>query len=138
MTKYKGSILFLGLVFLTTGALFAAAAVRGAKGHKVITQSTAATPIHTGAVVVYSVILGTGAVTDYVVLLDSANATAAVVANQSDASYKGRFYAASTSANTNITFDPPLQLKNGLTAINSTAVMTSGISYEPGKVVQGY
>lgn len=134
MNKYKGSLIVVGLALFMTGSVFAASVVRGAKGVKVLTQSTAATPVHSGAVTVYSVILGTGAVTDYTVLLDSANATGAIVGHQVvSTGFRGRFYPSSTSANTNITFDPPLLFKNGLTIINATALGTVGVTYEPGK-----
>lgn len=136
--KLEMALLSLGFVLLSGSAVYAGSGVRGAKAHKVISQSTAVNTIASGPVTIYSVVIGTGAVTDYVVLLDSANATAATAAAQVVANgYRGRIHASSATQNTNIVFDPPLQYQNGLTAINATAVMTSGITYQPGRDISG-
>jgi len=137
--KNKSAVCFaLGFCVMLSGVLYAASGVRGAKGFKVLTQSTTALAVATGPTAVYSIVIGTGAVTDYVVLLDSANATAATVANQLGTGFRGRFYPSSATQNTAILFDPPLQFNNGVTAIAATALGTYLISYELGRVTQGY
>lgn len=132
------SLAFMGLCMVGTKSE-AAPGVRGGKAVAANLQSTTANVVTKGPATVYSVVIGTGAVTDFIVLFDSANATAATSVPQSAASgYRGRYYASSATANTQFTFDPPLIFTNGLTAVNSTSVMSAIITYESGKAVQGY
>ena len=126
----------LGLLAMKSEA---APGVRGGKAVVPALQST--TPVIASKIpaTVYSVLVGTGAVTDFIVLYDSANATAATSVPQTAASgYRGRWYAQSATSPTQITFDPPLIFKNGVTAVNSTSVMSAFVTLEAGKVVQGY
>lgn len=129
------SMAMLGLAVVSE----AAPGVRGAKAVVPALQSTTAVIASKSPATVYSVIIGTGAVTDFVVLFDSANATAQTSVPQTAASgYRGRFYASSATAVTQVSFDPPLYFKNGVTAVNSTLLMSSFITLESGKAVQGY
>lgn len=138
--KNKFIVLSLALVgfALMAGNSEAAAGVRGGKQVAAQLQSTSPNTVTKVPTTVYSVLLGTGAVTDFVVLYDSANATAATSVPQSAASgYRGRYYSTAT-ANGNFVFDPPLIFNNGLTVVNSTSVMSSFVTYEVGRTVQGY
>lgn len=138
MKKYWEVGLFAFVLCGMVAVANAGSGVRGAKAVKVISQSTTAAPIISGPATVYSIVLGTGAVTDFVVLLDSANATAGSSTSQSTSNgFRGRFHASSATQNTTFLFDPPMFFANGLTAINATAVMTTGITYQPGKALSG-
>lgn len=132
----KRLAVLLSVLFVSVVA-YAAVGVRGAKGSSTFT-STTVQAITTTPTAVYSVILGTGAVTDYTVLVDSANATGIAVASVATTGFKGRVYPSSTTQNTQVTFDPPLQFNNGLTAASATANTTVTITYESGRVSQGY
>lgn len=118
-----------------------AVGVRGPKGMAIATQTTNVVAVSTaGPAAVYSLVIGTGAVTDFVVLFDSNAATGLTSLLQTSASgYRGRFYASSTTQNTQMSFDPPLQFNNGVMAINATALMTTVITFEKGRPAgQGY
>ena len=135
--KNKSAVLFaLGLALMLSGGAYAASGVRGAKSAVTFVSTTPQT-ITKSPSAVYSVVLGTGAVTDYVVLFDSANATAAVV-TQNSGNFRGKYYPSSATANTQITFDPPLQFANGITAVSATSLVPTTVVYEIGRVNSGY
>lgn len=136
--KNKSAVLFsLGLVMALGGSVYAATGVRGAKGVAVMDHSTTPVIVTKSAGAVYSIVFGTGAVTDYVVLIDSANATAATAITATGATLRGRYFPSSATATTQITFDPPLQFNNGITAISATNNLTNIITFETGRQPQG-
>lgn len=92
---------------------------------------------------VYQLILSTGASGDYVILFDTSTATGLVLgppsggATQAPSQIGPRYYFSSTSANTTIVFDPPLQFYNGLMMYESSATNAAGVSYELGRGLNG-
>lgn len=134
------AVLSLGLLFgfLSVNAE-AAPGVRGAKASKNINYSTTVSSVSvSGPATVYQVVLSTGTqATDYVALFDSATSGAIAGATVST-NLKARIYVTTTTANTVVTFDPPLQFNNGIVAANSTSTMWSLITYERGRVTSGY
>lgn len=126
-------VLGLGMV-----ASSEAANVRGAKAYVAMQGSTTGVVVSSGAAVLYSVVLSTGAAgTDFVVLFDSGAVTGLTAVNYG-ATYRTRINVSSTTQNTIVVFDPPLQFVNGITALNSNATITSLFTYEKGRVIQGY
>lgn len=120
----------VSLVGMAVHKVDAAAAVRGAKAKTVINFSATAVRACNGPGVAYSVILATGATTDFAVLRDTntANTSSAQTA----------MVAAATAAGTQVTFDPPIQFRNGI-SFNAPATLPSAtLLYECGVIVQGY
>ncbi len=89
---------------------------------------------------VYQVTLGTGTAGAFALLFDTSTAVGLNTANAATitAQLGPRLFFGSTSANTTITFDPPLIFYNGLMVANSAAT-ESGISitYEVGRGLSG-
>jgi hypothetical protein len=138
MKKLIGiSFLAVGLLFLS-GRSEAVQPARGAKQTTTIIGSTIVIGVSSGTAVVYAVTLGTGtAGTDFVTLFDSATVSGLAAGSQST-SYKMRLNVSSATQNTFYVFDPPLQFNNGIMAVNSAGTLTSMITYERGRVTQGY
>lgn len=138
--KNKSAVLVaLGLVMLgLTASLHASVGVRGAKGVTALFGSVTPVLASKGPVTVYSVIIGTGAATDYVALFDSGSVSGIVAPTQGSGGFKMRIAASSTTQNTQVTFDPPLQFVNGLVAANISTTMFSLTTYENGRITQGY
>jgi hypothetical protein len=92
---------------------------------------------------VYELNLGTGTAGDFLMLFDTnpVNASALVSTNAGAANsvYQlgPKFYYSSTTANTKITFDPPLMFVYGLMAIQSAATNQASITYEDGRGLTG-
>lgn len=88
---------------------------------------------------VYQLILSTGTAGDYVVLFDTSTATtlSIVGATPSVAQMGPRYFYGSTSANTVITFDPPLIFFNGLMVGSSSSTDSFGVTYELGRGLSG-
>ena len=138
MKKLMGLlVLGFGLVLLGNLDAHAAASVRGAKASTNVGQSTNPIGISSTTAVLYSVVVGTGAVTDYVTVFDS-NAVTGLTSSQLSGNFKMRVYASSTTQNTVVVFDPPIQFKNGIIAIPSSAVENYLFTWESGHVTQGY
>lgn len=138
MKKLMGLlVLGFGLVLIGNVNVHAAASVRGAKGSKRIGQSTNAIGISSATAVLYSVEIGTGAVTDFVAVFDS-NSVTGLTSAQLTNNYKMRIYPSSTTQNTVIVFDPPIQFVNGIIAIPATALVDYLFTWESGHVTQGY
>ena len=136
--KNKQAVLFvLGLMLGVVGFSYAGVGVRGAKVTQTVFGTTNTIGVSSTTAVVYSVVLGTGAVTDFVTLFDS-NSVVGLTNTQTVANYKIRLYPTSATANTNVTFDPPLQFNNGIMVIPGTALGTMMITFEKGRVTQGY
>jgi len=120
------SIAVLGLVSASY-----ASNVRGAKGKKIVNFSASAALACSGPATVYSVFAGTAtaAITDYIVLRDS---------NTANTTSTPSFYIVATStAEKQVTLDPPLIFQNGV-SINGPATMPFfGVSCEAGYATGG-
>jgi hypothetical protein len=124
-------LLAVSLVVALAGMAYAAPGVRGAKGYKNITASATAIGVclAPGGGALYSVVASTGAATDYIVFRDSntANTTSTELIRIGQG----------VATLTNVTFDPPIQFKNGIVA-NAPATTGSVVwTYECGRVTQG-
>jgi len=109
-----------------------------------VLQATSTVQDQPGAV--YAIILGTGTAGDFVTLYDtvpfnaaSLQTTPCTAAVSTNCGYllAPRIYFGSTSATTNIVFDPPLIFYHGLLAMESAAGDQAGIVYEAGRGVSG-
>lgn len=134
--------LLLGISFAAVMCLMgtnseAAGAARGAKTTTTTAYSTTASSVAVNTpAAVYSVTLGTGtAGTDNVTLFDAASIGSLGINTQT---FKVRVNVSSSTQNTVVSFDPPLQFNNGIIAINSAGTIWSMITYEKGRVTQGY
>lgn len=110
--------------------------------------STAVSTYVAGPGAVYQVVLSSGAASEYVQLFDSASVvglsatyngfsvlnTSGVV---STVSLGTRLIYSSTTANTVIRFDPPLQFFNGLAVVDSAATGQASITYQLGRGLDG-
>lgn len=92
----------------------------------------------------YQVILGTGAASEYLLLVDTTNCTGVTanlaVGNLPTQGYQmmgPRMIYGSTTANTTITFDPPIRFDQGLCGIDSAATGGASITYELGRGISG-
>lgn len=136
--RNKSAVLFaLGLVMSLFGMAHASAN-RGGKAMVSATQATTGVIISSGPAVLYSVIMGTGAVTDFVTIFDTNTTAALTSGSQLTGNFRMRAYPTSATANTQITFDPPLQFKTGIYVIPGTALGTAVFTWEPGRITQGY
>lgn len=115
----------------------AAGATRGAKAVATLTYTTTVSTVSLGASVLYAVTLSTGASGEYVAFFDTSTATG-ITSTLSTAPLKTRVFFGSTTANTVVNFDPPLQFNNGIVAVDSAITGQSAITYERGRVVSGY
>lgn len=131
MKKLMGILFFLGVVAMAKDVQ-AAASVRAPKSYTTINYSTTPSSVTvSGAGVVYGVILSTGtAGTDYMALFDSAS-IGTLVANAT--TFKVRVNISSTTQNTVVTFDPPLQFTSGIIAALSAATSWGTVIYERGR-----
>lgn len=92
---------------------------------------------------VYEVVLSSGASGEYELLIDTANCIGVTaVMNASSLTAPANFLAArllygSTTANTDIKFDPPLIFENGLCVIDSAVTGQAQITYELGRGLSG-
>lgn len=134
--------LLFGLVVLLgvgmAGKAEAAGETRGAKASTAITYTTTASSVAVnGAAAVYSVVLSSGAASEYLALFDAAS-IGALAANSSGSSLKTRLFYTSTTSNTVVNFDPPLQFNSGIIAIPSAVTGQALVVWEKGRVVSGY
>ena|SRR5579872_2590672 len=94
--------------------------------------------------VVYQVILSSGASSEFVILVDSTNCTG-ITAGQNPGTTPTQGYTSltshllygSTTANTTITFDPPLRFDQGLCFVDSAGTGQAAVTYELGRGVSG-
>lgn len=89
---------------------------------------------------VYAVYLSTGASGDYIILLDTNTGTGYTTGAQGGKVPNGqiaRLYHGSTSANTQITFDPPIPFNTGLLIGMSASTNQATVCYEQGRGLQG-
>lgn len=105
-----------------------------------VLQATSTLQAQPGAV--YELNLSTGTAGDYIILFDSIPYSAASLANNGTANNNAyqlgpRFYFGSTTANTKITFDPPLEFYNGLMVIGSSNTEQASVTYEVGRGLSG-
>lgn len=138
MNKIIGSFLLAAGVLCLMGRPSEASNIRGAKGYNAINYSTTGSSVAvSGPAVVYSVLVSTGtAGTDYVALFDQASLGGTVATTMTN--LKTRIYVSSTTQNTYIVFDPPIQFNLGIIAANSAVGLQTLITYERGRVNQGY
>lgn len=123
--------------------VFVSSATTGAIGitPAISTNAVTAAQVMPGAV--YEVLLSTGASSEYVLLVDSSNCTGITAPMlQSSLTAPANFLSArlffgSTTANTDIKFDPPLVFENGLCAVDSAVTGTYAITYELGRGLSG-
>ena len=137
MNKLMGLFLLGALCFGLTQSVEAAGATRGAKASTNVYGTQGIIGVSSGTAVLYSVVLGTGAAGDYAVLFDSASATG-ITATSFSSPFKMRIYFGSTTANTIVNFDPPLQFTNGIIVSLSTTTAPAAFVWERGRVVTGY
>lgn len=137
MKKLLLSIGLFGLFLLCGTSAQAAGPTRGAKASVALSYTTTVSTVSArGPAVLYSVILSTGASGEFVALFDSATVNG--LASGTLTNMKTRCVYASTSANTQCNFDPPLQFVNGIMAAPSAATGQALIVYEIGRIVNGY
>jgi hypothetical protein len=152
--KLIGSLLLgIGLVAFVGHDGIASVGVRSPKEGAEVAFTTAVSSITSFTVLestsgimkggaIYQLILSTGVAGDFLLLFDTnsalGNASAGVGNNVQNADQLGpRYMYSSTTANTVITFDPPLLFENGLFAINSGATESAEIIYEVGRSLSG-
>lgn len=147
--------LFVGLVLAFVGIgmasyLQASVVARSPKRVSNILYTTTVSSISvvntTGAVVaamqepgaVYQVMLSTGAVGDYFVLYDTGNVLGiSLAAGPASAQLTGKIFVSTNTANTLITFDPPIMFFNGLVGILSSANTAASVTWESGRGLSG-
>jgi hypothetical protein len=106
-----------------------AASARGeARTGTAVNYTTTVSSISTTAAMVYQVVLSTGASTEYVALHDAASSAAL-----SNTTLKTRVVYSSTTQNTVVTFDPPLQFNRGVYAVPSAATGQALIIFGKGR-----
>jgi hypothetical protein len=130
MKKLMGLVLLALMLGMVSRSEAAMSSARGAKYFKTINFSASASLLCKGPGVVYSILTSTGAVTDYVVLRDSATAnTSSTVAVS---------FSPSATLTQNITLDPPLQFKNGI-SVNAPATNSwELVTFDCGVEVEGF
>lgn len=137
MKKLMGLFLLsLGFLLLSSSSE-AAGATRGAKGGYALNYTTTVSTISTSAAVLYQVVMSSGAASEYVALFDASTA-GTKAAGTVDSSLKGRLFYSSATANTVISFDPPMQFTKGLIVGPSANTGASLFIWEPGRVPTGY
>lgn len=125
--------LLLAASLLVMGqAAFAASGVRGAKAYKVINVSASASGacLASGGGALYSVLASTGATSDYVVIRDSNTA------NTTSAEFMR--VGLNTTSYTQVSFDPPVQFRNGISVNAPATIQAVTYTFECGRVTQGY
>lgn len=131
------AVLSFGLfVVAMSGNAEAASARGGAKTVGAVTYTTTVSSVAVrGPAAVYQVVLSTGtAGTDHVALFDAATTVGITVGVTTG--LRAKINVSSSTQNTVVTFDPPLQFNNGIVAANSAATMWSLITYERGRITQ--
>lgn len=104
-----------------------------------VLQATSTLQAQPGAV--YEINMSTGTAGDFIVLFDTIPFNAQLLDTQGATGRSSQlgphFYYGSTTANTKITFDPPLIFYNGLLMIGSSAVEQASVTYEEGRGISG-
>lgn len=128
--KTKWFLFVLGLLVMA-GVSEAASGRGGAKAYKNVGYSVAVSTVANGPAVLYEVILASGASGEWISLFDAANmagkdayTTTGLVA---------RFLYPSTTANTVIVLDPPLQFNSKMYAVGSAVTGSATFVYEGGR-----
>ena len=106
------------------------------------TNATSNAAYNPGAI--YQVILSSGAASEYIVMYDSTNctglATTTAIGNLPAQTYGNlgpHLIYSSTTANTVVTFDPPIRFDQGLCFFDSATSGSASITYELGRGVSG-
>lgn len=132
--KNKSAVLVtMGMMMFLAGTIYAAASVRSPKNYINVGQSTNSIGVSSGPAVLYAVTIATGAVTDFVTIFDS-NSVVGLTSAQMGGNFRMRLYPSSTTQNTSIVFDPPIQFRNGIIAIPGTALTNYLFVYEQGRI----
>lgn len=130
---YKGTPKEVFVSSYTTGAI---------QVNPSISTNTAATAQYAPGAI-YQVILSSGASSEFELLVDSANCTGITAGMLTSsltapATFLGpRLLYGSTTANTTVTFDPPLRFDTGLCIIDSAVTGQASITYELGRGISG-
>lgn len=126
----------LGSLLLFAGKSEAASMAQGAKPSFLLSYTTTVSTVTFGPAILYSVKLSTGASGEFVAIFDSATAVGLTSATATSV-LKARCFFGSTTANTDCKFEPPLQLFNGVQAVDSAVTGQSEITFERGRSSQG-
>lgn len=97
-----------------------------------LNYTTTVSTVAVGPCSVYRVVLSSGAASEYVALFDSATASGLTAATI-NSTLKTRLLFNSTTANTTIQFDPPLEFYNGLMVGDLAVTGQSLIEYDLGR-----
>jgi hypothetical protein len=131
---YKGSPKEVFVSSFTTGPVQVSPAIS--------TNAASASQYMPGAV--YQVILSTGASGEFVILVDTTNCTGVTAAmapgqvpTTGYSSLSPKLFYGSTSADTSITFDPPVRFDQGLCVIDSAGTGSFSVTYELGRGISG-
>lgn len=143
--------LFLGVVLARSS--HAAAYAVSPKDTFVTPYSTTISTWIAGPGAVYEVTLATGASGEYIVLYDTSSTSGITIGTASGGgstnvvglagfippgpALSGRIYFSSTTQNTQIKYDPPLQFFNGLAVGDSANTGSATITYEVGRGLSG-
>jgi hypothetical protein len=123
----------VGLMLFLTRNASAASDRGGAVVGTALNYTTNVVAVSTGSAALYQVVLGSGAASEFVVLFDSGAATG-LSSGLTNSTFKARLFFATTSSNTVVTFDPPLQFNNGIMAIDSANTGQALFLYQKGRV----
>lgn len=125
----KKLLAVLAVLFLASSAQ--ADGARGAKAKLTINFSATAQRACLGPAAVYSVLLGSGTnLTDFGVIRDSGTA------NTTSSPFV--VIASTQSGQTYAVFDPPIQLKNGISFNVPATMQAANVEFECGPAPQGY
>lgn len=156
---FSGLALAFGLLVVASCNSDASVVARGPKKSSSVNYTTAISSVTPFTVLeatstlmqkpgaVYQIILATGAASDFLVLYDTIPfSTTNLTASAANGAAAGvgipyqlgvRYFYSSTTANTVITFDPPMRFFFGLMAVNSSALDSAQIIWEPGGGITG-
>lgn len=134
---FVGLLLVFGLIAVKSASATGVAV--SPKDTQCFAYSTAVSTVAIGPGVLYEVTLSSGAASEYVLTLDSASAVGftATTAAANPGSITGRLLYASTTANTQIRFDPPLAFFNGFMVVDSSTAGSACYTYEVGRGISG-
>jgi hypothetical protein len=155
MTKFGGLFLVLGCLMVSSNAhavwyrgapkeVFVSSYTTGAVQVTPSVSSSTALAAQYMPGAIYQVILSTGASSEYVVIYDTTNCigltATSPTGNTPAQTYQNlgpRFVYGSTSADTVLTFDPPLRFDMGLCVLDSATTGQYSITYELGRGISG-
>lgn len=130
--------LFLGSLLMHPNPAQAIGVAISPKATYVLTYTTTASTISATASTLYEVTLASGAASEYVAFFDTNTATGGggtaitALTNSAASGFKTRVFFSTTTANTQVKFDPPLIFFYGIQVVDSAATGQSMITWEPG------